>query len=87
MSFRLHQTQINCSKCGESLWRVTKFTYDIGIGINQEIEEDPICRKCDPRRYYELLKHADHIESLMGTGQVQQTKHGKIEQMKEQEPK
>ena len=84
---RLHQTIINCGKCGQSLWRVTRFVYDIDLHINQEIEEDPVCRFCDVQRYYQILKNAERIERLIGTGQTQQTKQGKVEGMKEQEPK
>jgi len=78
---------ISCNKCGASLWRVTRFIYDFDSGTNIPIEEDPMCRNCDPRRYYDVLKHADRIESLVGTGQVQNTKQGKIERMEEQKPK
>lgn len=86
MSHRLHQTTINCGKCGESLWRVTSFIYDFGSGTTIPTEEDSLCRKCDPRRYYQLLKNAERIESLIGTGETQNTKSGKTEKMKEQEP-
>ena len=84
MSLRLHETTVSCGKCGMSLWRVTRFIYDFGSGTNVTIEEDPVCRLCAPRRYYEILKHAERVESLVGTGQTQQTKQGKVEEMKEQ---
>lgn len=85
MSLRLHQTLLTCYKDGENLWRVTRFIYDIGLGINQEIEEEPVCKKCDPGRYYTILQKAERIETL-AIIDSQNIKQGKVDKMGEQEP-
>jgi len=58
--FRLHQTPINCSECGDYVWDV----YKIILGEKGEERQDPICATCRPSLWVELIKHVVKFESL-----------------------
>lgn len=83
MSLRLHETLIKCGGCGENLWDVTIFAYDIINKVNVPREEEPVCKGCQRPRFYALLKGAARIEPLKPTNETMEVKGGTVTRMEE----
>lgn len=57
----LRQIKINCPQCGEFLFRVFKEVYDITKHGSEVTEGDPVCKVCQKKDFFEMLKSAPKI--------------------------
>ena len=64
MSLRLTQTDIRCPTSGDRLFTVERTVFDVNTNTTQTKNATPLCRKCQPQRYLQMLRAAEKITLL-----------------------
>ena len=60
----LVQIPVQCPKDGYFMFKLTRETYDIDNKSVTKNTDSYVCQKCEPSRYYEILKRASKITML-----------------------
>lgn len=58
------QLTIKCPNCGEYLWSYKATILNTTTSTEEVTDTDAVCRKCNVKKYYLMLRGADKIVPL-----------------------